>query len=115
MLGSSHRLVHSVMALDAGQLRTASAPARPAFRRFAADVDKTLVLLAGALRGKRFPAKDLPDLREDYNQLLQSGDPNTERYALSNVEADRITNSLNTLREQILDWLRPAQTGQPAG
>lgn len=114
MLASSHRLVHSVMALDAGQLRTASAPARPSFRKFAEDAEKTLALLAGALRGQRFPAKDLPDLREDHNQLLQSGDPKTERYALSNVEADRITNSLNTLREQILDWTASPQARQTA-
>jgi uncharacterized membrane protein YccC len=114
ILSSSHRFVHAVMALDAGQLRTASVPARPAFGTFAADVERTLALLAGTLRGKRFPAKDLPDLREDYNQLLQSGDPKTERYALSNVEADRITNSLNTLREQILEWTRAPQAGPPS-
>jgi uncharacterized membrane protein YccC len=112
MLASSHRFVHAVMALEAGQLRTAGVPVRPAFRTFAADVEKTFALLAGALRGKRFTAKELPDLREDYNQLLQSGDPKTELYALSNVEADRITNSLNTLREQILDWTRTPQADQ---
>jgi uncharacterized membrane protein YccC len=112
MLASSHRFVHAVMALEAGQLRTASVPPRPAFSTFAVDVKKTLALLAGGLRGKRFAAKELPDLREDYNQLLQSDNSKSERYALSNVEADRITNSLNTLREQILDWTRVSQAGQ---
>jgi hypothetical protein len=27
-----------------------------------------------------------------------------ERYALVNIETDRVTNSLNTMREQILAW-----------
>jgi len=34
--------------------------------------------------------------------MVQSGDPKIERYALVNVEADRMVNSLNTLREQVL-------------
>jgi hypothetical protein len=29
-----------------------------------------------------------------------------ERYALTNMEADRMTNSLNTLREQLFAWKR---------
>jgi hypothetical protein len=56
--------------------------------------------------------KEFPDLRKDHNQLIQSSQPSAERYALVNVEADRITNSLNTLREQILLWTRSAQTSQ---
>jgi uncharacterized membrane protein YccC len=106
LLASSHRFVHGVMALDAGWLHTPAAPVRPAFREFAADVEKTLTLLAAALRGTRVHHGDFPDLREDHHRLLQSGDPHTERYALANVEADRITNSLNTLREQVLAWVR---------
>jgi uncharacterized membrane protein YccC len=106
LLASSHRFVHGVMALDAGWLHTPAAPVRPAFREFAADVKKTLTLLAAALRGTRVHHGDFPDLREDHHRLLQSGDPHTERYALANVEADRITNSLNTLREQVLAWVR---------
>jgi hypothetical protein len=38
--------------------------------------------------------------------MVQSGDPNIERYALVNVEADRMVNSLNTLREQVLERVR---------
>jgi uncharacterized membrane protein YccC len=106
LLASSHRFVHGVMALDAGWLHTPAAPVRPAFREFAADVEKTLTLLAAALRGTRVHHGDFPDLREDHHRLLQSGDPHTERYELANVEADRITNSLNTLREQVLAWVR---------
>jgi hypothetical protein len=47
--------------------------------------------------------QEFPDLREDHHVLLQSGDPKIERYALVNVEADRIVNSLNTLREQVME------------
>jgi uncharacterized membrane protein YccC len=101
MLASSHRFAHATMALEAGQQHTAAAPGRTAFWAFAHDVKKTLALLSQTLRGTRTTAKEFPNLREDYHRLLQAGDPHTERYALSNVEADRMTNSLNTLREQI--------------
>ncbi len=103
LLASSHRFVHALMALDAAWLHTSAVPARPAFRTFAADVEKTLELLAAALRGKHVQLNEFPDLREDYHVLVQSGDQKIERYALVNVEADRIVNSLNTLREQVME------------
>ena len=103
LLASSHRLVHALMALDAGWLHTAAVPARPAFHTLAADVEKTLALLAAALRGARVQLNEFPDLREDHHVLVQSGDQKIERYALVNVEADRIVNSLNTLREQVME------------
>ena len=103
LLASSHRFVHAVMALDAGWLDTAAVPARTAFGTFAADVEKTLELLAAALRGKHIQLNEFPDLREDHHVLVQSGDQKIERYALVNVEADRIVNSLNTLREQVME------------
>jgi len=103
LLASSHRFVHAVMALDAGWLHTAAVPARTAFRPFAGDVEKTLELLAAALRGTRVQLKEFPDLREDHHVLVQSGDQKIERYVLVNVEADRIVNSLNTLREQVME------------
>jgi uncharacterized membrane protein YccC len=106
MLASSHRFIHSVMALDAGWQQTAAVPARPPFKQFADDLDATLSLLVAALRGTRPADNAFPNLREDHNRLVAVGDPQTERYALVNVEADRMTNSLNTLREQILDWSR---------
>jgi uncharacterized membrane protein YccC len=106
LLASSHRLVHAVMALDAGGPHTAAVPARAAFHRLAADVEKTLALLAAGLRGPRVQQNEFPDLREDHHVLVQSGDAKIERYALVNVEADRIVNSLNTLREQVMEWVR---------
>src|SRR5882762_7293957 len=111
ILASSHRFVHAVMALDAGWLQTPSVPPRPAFQSFAADVQKALVLLSAELRGMRELSRKFPKLRDNHTRLVQSvdvasGDPATQRYALVNIEGDRLTNSLNTLREQIESWTR---------
>jgi uncharacterized membrane protein YccC len=103
LMASSHRLVHALMALDAGWLHTAAVPPRAASHTFAADVEKTLTLLAAALRGARVQLNEFPDLREDHRVLVQSGDQKIERYALVNVETDRIVNSLNTLGEQVME------------
>jgi uncharacterized membrane protein YccC len=111
LLASSHRFVHAVMALDAGWLNTPAVPARAASRNFAADAEKTLALLSKALCGNRVQSKEFPDLREDHRELLQAGDPHAERYAMVNIEADRITNSLNTLREQVFARVREESPG----
>ena len=104
ILASSHRFAHAVMALEAGLSSTQTVPARPGFRRFADGVDFTLYYLAAAFRGSPLTHEHLPDLREDYRALIHSGESSAERYLLVNVEMDRITNSLNTLAEQVLQW-----------
>lgn len=104
ILASSHRMVHAMMALEAGLYSSQPVPARPEFRKFADDVELTLYYLAAALRGSPVTRETLPDLREDYHSLVHAGDDRVERYALVNVEADRITNSLNTLSEELLRW-----------
>jgi uncharacterized membrane protein YccC len=103
MLANSHRLAHAMMALEAGLSARRPAP-RHEFHPFADDVERTLELLATALRGGPFDAAALPDLREDHGALLRGGDPAPDRYALVNVETDRIVNSLNTLSEDVLRW-----------
>ncbi|HXI41450.1 MAG TPA: FUSC family protein [Bryobacteraceae bacterium] len=105
ILASSHRLVHGMMALEAGLLSSHPAPAREPFRRFANDVELTLYYLAAALRGSPIDAAGLPNLREDHNALVHSGEALNDRYALVNVETDRVTNSLNTLSGELLRWL----------
>lgn len=102
ILASSHRLIHAVMALEAGLARNRP-PVRGEFIAFSNHVELTLHSLAGALRGSPLQREELPDLREDHNALIRAGDPLVESYALVNVESDRITNSLNTLREQVLE------------
>ena len=105
MLASSHRLAHAMMALEAGLARSRPDPARPAFRRLADHIELTLYYIAAGLRGSAFSRGDLPDLREDHHALVGQGGSLTERYALANVETDRITNSLNTLSEEVLRWI----------
>jgi uncharacterized membrane protein YccC len=102
MLASSHRFAYAVMSVEAGILPSARPPVRPEFRVFAADVVATLKGISATLRRERQPQK-LPDLREDHRRLIESQAAG-ERYALMNVEADRMTNSLNTLREQAEAW-----------
>jgi hypothetical protein len=114
MLASSHRFVHAVMALEAGWWQTPAVKPRPEFLVFAAEVEKTLSLLAATLHGSQVSHKEFPNLRKSHNQLLQAGEPHTERYTLANIEADRITNSLNTLREQIVKWTHSSQNNQPS-
>ena len=109
MLASSHRFAHAIMALEAGLPLTPPVPAREEFRVFTADVEKTLLLLEEMLSGGKVPDKKFPNLREDHTRLLAAGDPEKERYALVNIEADRMTNSLNTLREEIVAWSRLAR------
>jgi uncharacterized membrane protein YccC len=110
MLASSHRFAHALMAIEAGVPQTSDVPARREFGKFRDDVEKTLDLLAKILRGQRVPEREFPDLREDHNRLVAAGDPQNARYALVNVEADRMTNSLDTLREQVLAWSQTARS-----
>ncbi len=104
MLASSHALVHAIMALEAaliqGQTRIA-----PAFENFANDVEFTLYFLASALRGSTAAFDTLPKLRQDHARLVEARQqfaPNDE-YIL--LETDRLTTSLNTLREQVMHYL----------
>jgi uncharacterized membrane protein YccC len=105
MLASSHRLAHAMLALEAGLAQTNPTPAREEFRTLANHVELTVYSLAHALRGSPLNPSDLPDLREDHHALIGAGDSAIERLALVNAETDRMTNSLNTLSEEILRWI----------
>lgn len=111
ILASSHRMIHACMALEAGLSSSSPVPARPGFRQFANDVERTLYYLAAALRGFALGVADLPDLREDHHALVHSSSAVTERYMLVNVETDRITNSVNTLSEGVLRLLESSPAG----
>jgi uncharacterized membrane protein YccC len=106
MLASSHRFVHAVMSVEAGILPGERPAVRPEFRVFAANVNKTLEGLAAELRKARPTGQKWPDLRADHRRLTESPLAAGEQYALMNVEADRMANSLNTFREQIAVWRR---------
>ncbi len=101
ILANSHRLIHAMMSIEAGLAARGPAPPREAFRALINDADLTLYYLAGCLRGSTTDRVHLPDLREDYHTLVETGDPRAGRDALVNVEADRIVNSLNTLTDHV--------------
>lgn len=115
MLANSHRLIHALMALEAGLVRSEPVPARAAFPAFANQVEMTLYYVAAALRGSAVESTHLPDLREAHHALVRSGGSLTGRYALVNVETDRITNSLNTLALEILNWIAASETAAARG
>lgn len=105
IMASSHRLAHAMMALEAELSTSEPVPPRAEFRKFAHDVELTLYYLAAALRGSAIDRAHLPDLREDHHALVHAAHTPAVRYALVNVEADRITNSLNTVSEIVLRWV----------
>jgi len=108
ILASSHSLVHAVMGLEAGLVQSVPKTPPQAFQLFAKDVDFTLYFLANALRGSAFASKTLPELREDHRRLLEARDAFSpvDEYVL--IETDRLTVSLNTLREQVVRFTGPA-------
>jgi uncharacterized membrane protein YccC len=108
ILANSHRFIHAVMALEAGLFRSEPVPPRPAFAAFSNSVDATLYFLAAYLRGVPVHAGDLPDLRDEHRALLNSNVSQSDRYDLVNVESDRITNSLNTLSVELIQWVGAA-------
>lgn len=105
ILANSRRLAHAMMALEAGLAQSDPDPPRPAFRTLANHIELTLYSLAAALRGSPLSRSELPDLREDHHALIGSTATVSTRYALVNVETDRLANSLNTLSEEVLRWI----------
>ena len=89
MMASSHRVIHALVAIEAG-----SPEITPDFLSFAHRVEITLHSLAGALRGGSFRKDGLPDVRSAQRNLAATG------HHLA-AEADRLTNSLNTLSEKV--------------
>jgi uncharacterized membrane protein YccC len=98
---SSHSFVHAVMALEAALYRTQAVPTRPATLKFAEEVDKTLEAAAHSLRTREPLPRDLPDLREAHNKIAGSRPKPARRYEMVDMETDRITTSLNTLKENL--------------
>ena len=110
VLASSHRFVHALMALDAIFSHQPALANSSPLKNFMSKLEETLALLASTLRGVRVPAKDFPNLREEHRLMVQSRTTEANsalaRFDSINIEADRITNSVNTLAEQIMQWTR---------
>ncbi len=106
ILASSHRFAHAMIALEAGIPEMSEQAPRLEFETFAKAVDKTLELVSAKLRGQRIAEREFPDLRKAYLELIETAAMQLDQYGFVKAEADRIVNSLNTLREQIFDWAR---------
>jgi uncharacterized membrane protein YccC len=100
IMASSHRVIFAMMAIEAGLTEVTRE-----FTDFAYKVEITLHSLAGSMRGFRLDPETLPDLRAAHHALAESGSNLT-------AEADRLTNSLNTLAEHVLAC---RQEDSPAG
>jgi hypothetical protein len=96
------------MALDAIFSHQPALASSPPLKNFLSKVETTLALLASTLRGVRVPAKDFPNLREEHRLMVRARTTEANsalaRFDSINIEADRITNSVNTLAEQIMEW-----------
>ncbi len=101
VLASSHRMAHAAMAMEA-LLGAGPVETGPEFSKFANDVEVTLFLLAASLRGSDVRREHLPDLREAHRKLAQAGAENS-----LTIEADRMTNSLNNLSEELNSGFAP--------
>ena len=110
VLASSHRFVHALMALDAIFSHQPALASSSPLKNFMSKLELTLALLASTLRGVRVPSKDFPDLREEHRLMVHFRTSEASsalvRFGSINVETDRITNSVNTLAEQIMQWTR---------
>lgn len=105
MLASSHVFVHAVMGLEAGVAHSSQQPPAEAFQTFAIDVEFTLYFLAATLRGSHSAAQGLPNLRDDHRRLVDARDASQPTSEFLLIETDRLTVSLNTLREQVLHYI----------
>jgi uncharacterized membrane protein YccC len=106
MLAASHRFAHALIALEAGIPEAGVQSPQPQFKQFAEAIEKTLELLSAYLRGGRVVEREFPDLREVYSRMAHQSEAADGRYGFAMVEADRMVNSLNTLREQVFAWKR---------
>jgi uncharacterized membrane protein YccC len=106
MLASSHNFIYAAMTLEAGAqdgLR-AYESCVPVLREFLDQVDLMLYFLGLALRNSDAELHRMYDLRERYRTLAECLGKSGLSGSLIEVESDRMTNALNTLRQQVLEW-----------
>jgi uncharacterized membrane protein YccC len=105
MLASSHSLMLAIVGLEAGMTHRHLRNPPCALETFGRDVDFTLYFLSEALRGSKPALNSLPELREDHRKLLESRDNFSQHDGFILAETDRLTVSLNTLREQVMRFV----------
>lgn len=101
ILASSHSVAYSAMVLETERRLTGTISADEPGRAFLRDAEFTLYFLAAALRGTRSALEGVPNLRKSHGRLVESRE--STRITVDSLveEADRLTVSLNTLREQV--------------
>ncbi len=114
MLASSHALANAMAALEAGFLHSSMPTIPPALDQFARDVDFTLYYLSAALRGSVAASQTLPKLREDHRRLIEARQSLGDADEFVLLETDRITVTLNTLREQVMRYVGIVEAPLPA-
>lgn len=105
MLASSHALAESMREMEAETFHTPVREQSPALQSFARDVEFTLYYLSAALRGSASAAETLPKLREDHRRLVRAKSSLGAAEEPVLLGTDRITTTLNTLREQTMRYL----------
>jgi uncharacterized membrane protein YccC len=108
MLASTRRLARAMLALEATIGPKSATPVPQSFRTFANDTDLTLYYLAALLRGSAITPDLLPDLRADHGALRNSLAHTAQPHALLDTETDRLTNTVNTLSEEVFRWSVPS-------
>jgi uncharacterized membrane protein YccC len=108
ILASSHALMHAMMGLEAGVIQTPVRTTPEVFKMFAKDVEFTLYFVAAALRDSSPAVQTLPKLRDDHRRLVQARNAFSPADQFLLIETDRITTSLNTLREQVMRYVSPS-------
>ena len=105
MLASSHALMLAIVGLEAGMVHRQPQATTEVMQTFAHDVDLTLYFLAEALRGSKPAGDSLPQLREDHRKLVEARKNFAQNDDYVLAETDRLTVSLNTLREQVMRYV----------
>ena len=105
MLASSHDFIYAAMALEGAATDERAAPTHAA-KQFMDKVELTLYQLAAGFRGSPTDVSHFPDLRAQHRLLVESSGAGRPTFSFLEVETDRMTNALNTLREQAMEWLQ---------
>lgn len=110
LLASSHDFIYAVMTFEAAVVDEVRGHQGcvPALQSFFDQVELMLYFLSAALRGSAAELKDMTDMRERYRRLAECAGASGLSGSLMLIETDRMTNALNTLREQVLPWVKRA-------
>ncbi|MEK2688199.1 FUSC family protein [Bdellovibrio sp. GT3] len=102
---AGNRFAHAMVAIESASPFALDSHQQSIFAKFVQDIESTLQNLSEALRGKDVANNEYPDLRISFVELEKMRGEEG-RHGLFYDETDRMTNSLNTLREFVLQRLQ---------